>query len=258
MLGIETHEHLIISLFNAAYLQAKLPYFAGCVFQKRNALSNCVAFIDGTVIGVSRPGKSGYQHVLYNRHKRKHALKYQAVLMPDGMLLHVYGPLEGRKHDWTLYARSGLEEKLPNCMQLEEGTRFCIYGDSGYIRRWYLDTPFQGASLSPDQSSFNEAISAVRVTVVGRETRSRAKTRVVRGGVYEVARGKRWRLSGDCKTRVCSRTSETRTERSGALDPAELTNGQRTVRASGEATRDMATRVLGCERGERESLNEKG
>ena len=26
--------------------------------------------------------------------------------------------------------------------------------------------------------------------VVGRETRSRAKTRVVRGGVYEVARGK--------------------------------------------------------------------
>ena len=162
---LETHEHLIISLLNAYYLQTKLPYFADFVFQKSDALSNCVAFIDGTVIGVSRPGNSGYQHVLYNGHKRKHALKYQAVLTPDGMLLHVYGPLEERKHDWNLYTRSGLEEKFPNCMQLEDGTRFCIYGDSGYSRRWYLYTPFQGASLSPDQSSFNEAMSAVRVTV---------------------------------------------------------------------------------------------
>ena len=162
---LETHEHLIISPLNASYLQVKLPYFADCVFQKSNALSNCVAFIDGTVIGVSRPGKSGYQHVLYNGHKRKHALKYQAVLTTDGMLLHVYGPLDGRKHDWTLCTRSGLEEQLPNCMQLEEGMRFCIYGDSGYSRRWYLDTRFQGASFSPDKSTFNEAMSAVRVTI---------------------------------------------------------------------------------------------
>ena len=95
---LETHEHLIVSPLNASYLQAKLLYFADCIFRKRNALSNCVAFIDGTVIGVSRPGDSGYQHVLYNGHKRKHALKYQAVLTPDGMLLHVYGLLKGRKH----------------------------------------------------------------------------------------------------------------------------------------------------------------
>ena len=65
-------------------------------------------------------------------------------------------------------------------------------------------------------------------------------------------------LSGDCKTRVCSRTSEIWTERRGALDPGGLTHGQRTVRASGEATRDMATRVLGREREYRESANEEG
>ena len=94
--------------------------------------------------------------------------------------------------------------------------------------------------------------------VVGRETISRAKTRVVRGGVYEVAREKWQRLSGDCKTRVCSRTSETRTERRGALDQAGLKHGQRTVRASGEATRDVATRVLGRKRGERESVHGEG
>ena len=114
MLGtfLETHDHLIVSPLNASYLQAKLHYFADCIFQKSNALSNWVAFIGGTVIGVSRPGNSGYQHVLYNGHKRKHALKYQAVLAPDGMLLHVYGSLEGKKYDCTLYTRSGLEEQL--------------------------------------------------------------------------------------------------------------------------------------------------
>ena len=103
--------------------------------EKASALSNCVAIIDGAVIGASRLGDSGYQHVLYNGHKRKHAHKYQAVLTPDGMLLHVYEPLEGRKHDWTLYTRSGIEKQLPNCLQLEDGTHFCIYGDSGYSRR---------------------------------------------------------------------------------------------------------------------------
>ena len=161
---LETHEHLIVSPLDESYLQAKLTYFADFIFQK-NVLSNCVAFIDGTVIGVSRTGHSGYHHVLYNGHARKHALTYQAVLTPDGILLHVYGPLEERKHDWTLYTRSGLEEQLPNCMQLQDGTYFCIYGDSGYSRRWYLYISFQGSFLSPDQSSFNEAISAVRVAV---------------------------------------------------------------------------------------------
>ena len=70
---LETCEHLIVSPLNASYLQAKLPHFADSIFRKSNALRKCVAFIDGTVIGVSRPGDSGYQHVLYNGNKRKRA-----------------------------------------------------------------------------------------------------------------------------------------------------------------------------------------
>lgn len=34
-----------------------------------------------------------------NRHKSKHALKYQAVTIPDGQVVHVSGQIEGCRHD---------------------------------------------------------------------------------------------------------------------------------------------------------------
>ena len=57
------------------------------------------------------------------------------------------------------------------------------------------------------------------------------------------------RLVSECKTQGCSRTSEIRSERRGALNPVGIAPGQRTVCASGEAMRDIPTRVLAHERG---------
>ena len=80
------------------------------------------------------------------------------------MITHVYGPVEGRRHDWTLYTRSLLEEKLPPLLDVE-GERYCLYGDSGYSRRWFLEVPYQGSNLTSAQRAFNRAMSAVRITV---------------------------------------------------------------------------------------------
>lgn len=41
--------------------------------------------------------------VACNEHKHKHTIKFHAVTTPDGLALHVYGPIEGGRHDWTLY-----------------------------------------------------------------------------------------------------------------------------------------------------------
>lgn len=93
---------------------------------KLNGLTNCVGFIDGTVIGIARPsGSHMLQFVAYNGHKRKHFPKFQTVTRPDGMILHAYGPLEGRRHDWTLWCRSGLEEILPVSLDTD-GERYCL------------------------------------------------------------------------------------------------------------------------------------
>ena len=52
---------------------------------------NCFGFIDGTISPISRPGE--HQRLLYNGHKRVHALKFQSVALPNGLIGNLYGPV---------------------------------------------------------------------------------------------------------------------------------------------------------------------
>lgn len=40
----------------------------------------------------------------YNEHNRKNSLKYQDLAEPDGMILHLYGTMEGRRNYWSIYS----------------------------------------------------------------------------------------------------------------------------------------------------------
>ena len=42
------------------------------------------------------------------RYKRQHCLDYQAVVMSDGIVTHVHGPIKGSHHDVWLYQHRGL------------------------------------------------------------------------------------------------------------------------------------------------------
>ena len=110
---LETRVELITGNISSHYLQLQAARFAEAIRDKSEGLDNCIGFTDGTVIGIGRPSGLDSQLVAYNGHKTKHALKFQAVNSPDGMILHAYGPIEGRRHDWTLYVISGLDEQLP-------------------------------------------------------------------------------------------------------------------------------------------------
>ena len=156
--------HLLTGSICATYLEPRLPCFAAAINRISKTLPNCVGFIDETVLGIARPRGTLAPRFVHNGHKRKHALKYQAVNTPDGMIAHLYGPLEGRRHYWTLYVRSGLDEMLPDVLEAN-GIRYCIYGDSGYNSRWFMEVPFQEARLTAAQKAFNTAMSAVRITV---------------------------------------------------------------------------------------------
>ena len=39
-------------------------------------------------------------------------LKFQSVVVPDGMIVEMFGPVEGRRHDVTVLKASKLEQKL--------------------------------------------------------------------------------------------------------------------------------------------------
>jgi hypothetical protein len=68
-----------------------LETYATAVSNKGAALTNCFGFVDGTVRQICRPGKN--QRVVYNGHKRVHALKFQSVTLPNGIIANLYGPV---------------------------------------------------------------------------------------------------------------------------------------------------------------------
>lgn len=79
---------------------------------KVNGLDNCIGYVHRTVIEIEIPGDLDIQNVCYKLQKWKHALKFQEVHTEDGMLYYIFGPVEGGRHDRTLYIRSGIDRQL--------------------------------------------------------------------------------------------------------------------------------------------------
>ena len=112
---------------------------------------------------ICRPKRN--QRVVYNGHKRVHALKYQSVVAPNGLIAHLYGPVEGRRHDSGMLAMSGLLPQLEQHSFSSDGQVLCIYGDLAYPHRLHLQCPFPAARLTQEQQAFNESMSSARVSV---------------------------------------------------------------------------------------------
>ena len=154
----------LLSSFDQRWLQQdKLASYADVIYAKSGALQNCWGFIDGTVRACCRPGIN--QRSFYNGHKRFHGLKFQSVVCPNGLIANLYGPVEGKRHDSSLLAESGLLEKLEMFSFAPDGTPLCIYGDPAYPLRTHLQTGFTGAQLTADEERFNQKMSSVRVSV---------------------------------------------------------------------------------------------
>ena len=137
--------------------------YADAIYAKGAPLKNCWGFIDGTVRPISRPGIN--QRVLYNGHKRVHAIKFQSVATPDGLVAFLHGPFEGRRHDSGMLRESGLLQLLEEHSFAPNGDIMCIYGDPAYPLRPQLQAPFRNAALTEQQQEWNQRMSSVRVSV---------------------------------------------------------------------------------------------
>jgi hypothetical protein len=134
--------------------------FADTVLQKCGMVGDVWGFLDGTLKGICRP--QHLQELAYSGHKRKHGLKYQSLMTPCGLIAHVFGPVEGRRHDSAMYYESDLDQQLQG---IYAATNKVIYGDSAYCFRPYLWAPFKGNRLTQDQSDFNDIMKPVRESV---------------------------------------------------------------------------------------------
>lgn len=141
----------------------KLAQF-GCVFRDKGApLDVVVAIIDGTLQKNARPVYN--QRLGFNGWKCMHCLKYHAVLSPDGLVIHVYGPVDGRRHDETVFKQSGLSDLLEKHFWSPTGEPLYLYGDLGYSVGPHILCPFKGPVLTPEQKAFNYRMSRVREPV---------------------------------------------------------------------------------------------
>lgn len=158
------HRWLYLLRFDSHRLSAaQLKSYADAVHLKGAPLSTCWGFIDGTLRPIARPVWN--QRVVYNGWKRIHALKFHAVVTPDGIISHLYGPVEGRRHDETLYRESGLAELLERHSFAPNGSPLVIYGDPAYGLSTHLISPYKGLELTQEQKAFNHKMSQVRESV---------------------------------------------------------------------------------------------
>jgi nuclease HARBI1 len=158
------HEHLLSPSNLERYTKA---------IHSRGAPSDTIwGFIDCTIRRIARPSK--WQRAAYNGHKKFHALKFQAVMLPNGMIGHLFGPEEGRRNDNFLLAKSGL---LDTCAvhAIREGTdentpaeeRFLqVFGDPAYGVSNQIISPYAGfGERTEEERDWNAEMAAVRIEV---------------------------------------------------------------------------------------------
>lgn len=124
----------------------KLISYADAVHQSGAASDNCWGFVDGNVRPVCLPSID--QRVLYNSHKKVHAIKFQSIVTPNGLIANLYGPVEGRRHDSGMLADSGILLVITATLQR------CCRKPFVHIWRSYLSirkaftTPFSRCSFN--------------------------------------------------------------------------------------------------------------
>ena len=154
----------LLNDFNRPWLsQNKLEEYSIAIHNKGAPLMNCFGFVDGTVRPHSRRGQN--QRILFNGHKRIHVLKFQSVVIPNGLIYNLYGPVEGRRHDSDMLAEFRILDELQLHAYTLNEEPLCIYGDPVYPLRVHLQAPYQSNCLTDLQKQYNTAMSNVRVSV---------------------------------------------------------------------------------------------
>ena len=95
------------------------------------------SFIDGTVRACAVPSDGpnrivDAQREFYSGHKRKHGFKFQSVMLPNGMIMDLFGPVVGRRHDSALLTQSGLNNRILTMLQPLRPCNYYTYGDAAY------------------------------------------------------------------------------------------------------------------------------
>jgi hypothetical protein len=101
--------HLLDFDFNFLLSPENLACYTAAIHSAGAPVLTIWSFINCTLKQMCHPTR--YQHQAYNGHKKYHALKFQALALPNGLIRHLFGPQEGRHNDNHLAEASRIFEK---------------------------------------------------------------------------------------------------------------------------------------------------
>ena len=120
-------------------------------------------FIDGTVRQISRPKYN--QRIMYGGHKRKHAIKFQAVTLWNGLIGHLSDVYEGKKHDISIFRESAIESCMDVVGARYINEEFFLYGDPAYKLGNHMLSPFTSVNITTEEILFNQQMARYRIIV---------------------------------------------------------------------------------------------
>lgn len=148
----------------------KLQIYATAIHEKGAPIDTVFSWPDCTKHAICHPSR--FQQMAYKRHDRIHCLKFQALVIPNGMFAHLYGPVEGRKHDMLLWNESGIADKLaahaviPDLDNPEITCPYQVYGDAAYQLSPHVLSPFSGPGVhTQDEQRWNGVMRRDQVSI---------------------------------------------------------------------------------------------
>ena len=139
------------------------------------------AFLDATEQEIPRPKKKRKRKTHYSGKKKRHTVKSQLTVNPNGLIVHKTMHVKGSMHDYALYRRS--HPHLPDNIRMHLDLGYLgikiDYPKLNCVLPFKRKNPGRGRrgvkaqELSPEQKAFNKQLARERV--VSEHTNSRVK-----------------------------------------------------------------------------------
>ena len=167
---IRKYSHLL--RFDVRRFVEQLPLWSAAVAESCPNTYNTVAlFLDGTHRRTCRPGPSSthipagitrddIQRSQYDGRLHRHGQKYHALVAPNGLIVHAFGPVDGRRHDTTVLRLSGLAADQADLSV--NGIDYCIYADSAYAITRNMQRPFREPAENTVEARMNTVMARAR------------------------------------------------------------------------------------------------
>lgn len=143
---IDGRKHLAQGSIATPMIFNRLEPYASAISEVTgpSGVADVVTFLDAKLYFINRPG-GGLQRVLFDGRKKRHGLRWQALVLPGGILALFSGPYEARMNDLRVYSQSRLDlELVPALTKI--GRQHLVYTDAGYFYRIGLCPPHHPSS----------------------------------------------------------------------------------------------------------------